>query len=166
MELREKTTHEQDLFITIILKNWLLQVKRGKVLLDGISEDEIMKEVAPGKNRGIYIVGHIIAYHDLMGEILGYGKRKYPQLQPIFIEAADKSGLEMPGYAELKALYEDVHKHIAEQLEVLPTEQWYQRHEAMTDEDFKKDPTRNKLNVLVSRISHLAYHLGQLRLLK
>lgn len=166
MESTKKIIREQDLFIATILKNWHLQVRRGKALLDSITEDEIMKEVAHGKNRGIYIVGHIVAYHDLLGEILGYGKRKYPPLQTIFIETADKSGLEMPSYAEIKVLYEDLHKNIAEQLEDYPIEQWYQKHEAMTDDDFEKDPSRNKLNVLVSCISHLAYHLGQLRLLK
>lgn len=160
------TTQEQDIFITTVLKNWDLQVTRGKALIDSLSEEDIMKEVAPGKNRGIYIVGHLIAYHDLLGEILGYGDRQHPHLQPIFIEAADKSDVILPSYAELKVLYEDVHKRIAEQLNVIPAAQWYQRHEAINDEDFKKEPFRNKLNVLLSRISHLAYHLGQLRLLK
>ena len=35
-----------------------------------------------------------------------------------------------------------------------------------TDEDFAKEPARNKLSVLLNRTNHLAYHLGQLRLLK
>lgn len=102
------TTQEQDIFITTVLKNWDLQVTRGKALIDSLSEEDIMKEVAPGKNRGIYIVGHLIAYHDLLGEILGYGDRQHPHLQPIFIEAADKSDVILPSYAELKVLYEDV----------------------------------------------------------
>ena len=36
----------------------------------------------------------------------------------------DKSILDLPSYAVLKVLYDDVHKHIAEQLKVLPNEQW------------------------------------------
>jgi hypothetical protein len=36
----------------------------------------------------------------------------------------------------------------------------------MTEEDFEKEPGRNKLSVLINRTNHMAYHLGQLVLLK
>ena len=35
-------------------------------------------------------------------------------------------------------------------------EAWFARHESMTDADFEKDPTRNKLAVLVNRTNHLS----------
>jgi hypothetical protein len=31
----------------------------------------------------------------------------------------------------------------------------------MTDEDFKANPLRNRLAVLLNRTNHLSYHLGQ-----
>jgi len=43
--------------------------------------------------------------------------------------------------------------------------QWFERHTAVSEEDFAKEPHRNKLNVLLSRTTHQAYHLGQLILL-
>jgi hypothetical protein len=42
---------------------------------------------------------------------------------------------------------------------------WLDRHTAVSEEDFKKEPQRNKLNVLLSRVSHRASHLGQIALL-
>ncbi len=36
----------------------------------------------------------------------------------------------------------------------------------VSDEDFEKEPHRNKLNIIVTRTSHLSYHTGQLILLK
>jgi hypothetical protein len=36
----------------------------------------------------------------------------------------------------------------------------------ISEQDFAKEPMRNKLNVLINRTNHLAYHYGQLRLIK
>jgi hypothetical protein len=44
----------------------------------------------------------------------------------------------------------------------LTPQDWLQRHMAMSDEDYAKDPTRNRLSVLLSRTNHISYHLGQL----
>jgi len=38
---------------------------------------------------------------------------------------------------------------------------WRQRHTAVSEEDFAKDPSRNRFAVLLSRTNHLSYHLGQ-----
>ena len=46
------------------------------------------------------------------------------------------------------------------------TEQWLERHMSVSPEDFDKEPHRNKLNIIISRTNHIAYHLGQLVLLK
>ena len=37
-----------------------------------------------------------------------------------------------------------------------------QRHRAISEEDCAKDPTRNRLAVLLSRIDHVSYYLGQI----
>jgi hypothetical protein len=38
---------------------------------------------------------------------------------------------------------------------------WVQRHSAVSEEDFAKDPSRNRFAVLLSRTNDLSYHLGQ-----
>ena len=48
----------------------------------------------------------------------------------------------------------------------LSGEGWLERHTAVSAEAFEKEPHRNKLNIIVSRSHHMAYHLGQLALLK
>ena len=45
-----------------------------------------------------------------------------------------------------------------------PTE-WLQRHTSVSEEDFAKDPSRNRFAILQSRTSHLAFHLGQVALM-
>ena len=37
---------------------------------------------------------------------------------------------------------------------------------ATIEEDFIKEPHRNKLNIILTRTTHLSYHTGQLALLK
>ena len=41
----------------------------------------------------------------------------------------------------------------------------FEKHTAVSEEDFSKEPHRNKLNIVISRTSHLQYHTGQLVLL-
>lgn len=40
--------------------------------------------------------------------------------------------------------------------------EWLNRHTSVNEEDFKKEPHRNKLNVMLSRVGHRASHLGQI----
>ena len=50
-------------------------------------------------------------------------------------------------------------------MKALPAAEWFTRHANISEADFPKEPHRNRLNVLLSRTSHLAYHRGQLVLL-
>jgi hypothetical protein len=38
---------------------------------------------------------------------------------------------------------------------------WARRHSSVSEEDFAKDPSRNRFAVLLGRTNHLSYHLGQ-----
>jgi hypothetical protein len=101
-----------------------------------------------------------------MPEILGFGKKAHPELAAIFITAPDKTVDKIPTVSELRAIWPSVHDRLKNEFSNMPVDKWFTRHESMTDADFKKDPARNKLSVLVNRTNHLAYHFGQLRLLK
>jgi len=56
----------------------------------------------------------------------------------------------------------EVNGSLSEKLGRLTPPKWLQRHMAMSDEEYAKDPTRNRLSVLLSRTNHLSYHLGQI----
>jgi hypothetical protein len=45
-----------------------------------------------------------------------------------------------------------------------PTE-WLERHATVSEADFVREPNRNRLAILLSRTSHIAYHIGQLMFL-
>jgi hypothetical protein len=156
----------QQLFVKMALLAWEVQVKRAGNLFDTLTDEQLLQEVAPAGNRGIYLLGHLIAVDDAMLPLLGLGERLHPELDEAFITQPDKSGIKMPAIKDLRPYWAEVHNRLAESFRAQSPEQWFQRHNAMTDEDFQKEPHRNKLSVLLSRTSHIAYHLGQQILIK
>ena len=157
----------QPLFVKMVLLNWDGQLKRAtNLFLNTLSDEQLSKEVAPGRNSGIYLMGHYIAIHDGLFTLFGLGERLHPELDEAFIRNPDHSGKPIPTIDQLKAYWKEVHEALGEKLAGLSEEAWFQRHTAVSEEDFQKEPHRNKLNVLMGRTNHIAYHLGQLVFLK
>ena len=158
--------NQQQLIIKIALDAWNGQVNRADKLFNSLSDEQLQEEVATGRNSGIYLLGHLTAIHDALFPLLGLGQKLYPQLEDIFIKNPDKSGLEKPTTKDLRTYWDKVNKNLSQYLDKFTIDEWLQKHASVTAEDFAKEPHRNKLNVLLSRTNHLAYHLGQLVFLK
>ena len=148
------------------LAAWTTQNNSLNKLLDSLTDEQLAKEIAPGRNSGVYLLGHLIAVSDGMLPILGFGARLFPQLEDIFIKNPDKSGLAKPSMAELKSYLNDVNAKLAKHIQATSDMEWFERHTAVSEEDFAKEPHRNKLNIMINRSNHLAYHVGQMALLK
>ncbi len=148
------------------LDAWNIQIDRTNKLFNSLSDDQLGQEVTPGRNSGIYLLGHLTAVHDALFPLLGLGEKLYPQLDEIFIKHPDKSGLEKPATKQLRDYWNDVNGKLQQHFNNFSIEEWFQRHTAISEADFEKEPHRNRLNVLLNRTSHLANHLGQLIFLK
>lgn len=157
---------QQQIFIQVALHAWNMQVNRAGQFIALLSDEDFLKEIAPGKNRAIYVIGHLVAIHDAMNTILGLGERAHSELDEAFVKNPDKSGFDMQSVSMLKQLWNEVHENLNSRLKQVKPDDWFSRHASMSDEEFIKEPSRNKLSVLLNRTNHLAYHLGQLRLLK
>jgi hypothetical protein len=164
MENITQTTSEA--FTNTVVKAWTIQVNRINDLFAAIPDDDMTNEIAPGKNTGIYLVGHLAAVHDAMLPLLGFGQKLYPQLEEPFIKSADKSGHKFPPVSELKKYWTDVNEVLNRHINQLQPEGWLSRHNSVSEADFAKEPHRNKLSVLISRTTHMSYHQGQLAWLK
>ena len=156
----------QELVIKMALDAWETQIRRAGELIDGFSDEQMLHEIAPGKNRAIYLAGHLVAIHDAMNDILGIGERSHAELDEVFVKNPDKTGIAMPSVSTIRKYWKEVHASLHIALYQITTESWFGRHCAMSDEDFSSNPLRNKLSVLINRTNHAAFHLGQLRLLK
>lgn len=144
------------------LKAWNIQVARTDKFFNGLDDESLLKEIAPGKNRVVYLLGHLIAVNDSMIALFGLGERKYAHFDEAFLKSPDRSGLNIPDVATLRNDWKESNLILTGYFNQLSPEEWMSRHTAMTDEDFEKDPGRNKLSVLLNRTNHVAYHLGQL----
>ncbi|MHB8215603.1 MAG: DinB family protein [Candidatus Sulfotelmatobacter sp.] len=154
----------QKLAVQVAINSWRLALERANKVFSSLTDDGLLKEVAPGKNRLIYLLGHLTAVHDAMLPILGLGERLHPQLDAIFVSSPDKTGAQLPPVDELRRYWDEVNSKLLSQFASLSADEWLQRHYAMSEEDYAKDPTRNRLAVLLSRTNHLSYHLGQMTL--
>ena len=73
-EERNDMTAEQAL-VTAVVNSWKFNIERANKLFSPLSEEQLLKEVAPGKNRLIYLWGHLTAVHDRMLPLLALGPR-------------------------------------------------------------------------------------------
>lgn len=151
--------------INQIIKSWLSNIKQANKILDQISEDDLLKPIAPNKNTGYYLLGHLAAVHDLLLPLLGLGEPSFPEIKSHFIRTPDNTERAFT-IAELKEKWNAANAALEKQFNQLSEDEWMQKHAAISDEDFTKEPHRNRLNVLLSRTNHLSYHIGQLVLLK
>lgn len=139
----------------LVLNAWNGQVARAGKLFHSLSDEQLRAETAPGRNSGVYLLGHLTAVHDALFPLLGLGKKLYPQLEHPFIKSPDKSGLEIPGVTDLRNYWQEVNQGLGQHFDLLTAEEWLQKHTAVSDEDFAREPHRNRLNVLLSRMNHL-----------
>jgi hypothetical protein len=158
-------SNQEILVIKLVLDAWNGQLSRADKFFATHTDVQLLGEIAPDKNSGIYLLGHLTAVHDALFPLFGIGEKLFPELENIFIKNPDKSGIEKPAVVHLRKCWKEVNEKLLQTLNAFSGDEWLQKHTAVSEEDFKKEPHRNKLNVLLSRTNHLSYHLGQLALM-
>jgi hypothetical protein len=159
-------TNEKQLAVKMALDLWNSRVKATDELINSLTDEQLQKEVSAGRNRGIYLLGHLTAVHDAMLPLLGFEKQNHPELNDIFLTKPDKAVAELPSAKDLRAYWKNSNAKLAEHFNKLKTEEWFKKHTSVSAEDFAKEPHRNRLNVVMGRTVHLSSHLGQLVFLK
>ncbi len=157
---------QKQLMVKLVLDAWNVHLARTGKLLEQLTDEQLQNEVAPGRNTGTYLLGHLVAVHDALSPLFGTGTRLCPQLEEPFIKQPDKSELEKPSAKDLRNYWNEVNNKLSGELSKFSADEWLQKHTSVSEEDFAKEPHRNRLNVLISRTNHLAYHFGQLAFLK
>jgi hypothetical protein len=154
------------LFVKMTLTAWHQQNTRLDELLVKLSDEQLLNETAPGRNTGIYLFGHLAAVNDSLFKLLGIGERLHPELDEIFLSSPDNSGKTFPSVDDLKTYWKEINTALTDKFNSMQPEEWFERHTAVTAEDFAKEPHRNRLNVIITRSIHQGYHLGQMNYLK
>jgi hypothetical protein len=153
---------QPEIFIRMVLLNWEMQNERLNSLLDKLTDEQLASATAPGRNTGTYLLGHLVAINDAIMPLLSFDDKLYPELYEAFVNKPDNSGLEFPPVSELKIYWKNITEKLRQHFANMPDEEWFTRHMSVSEEDFAKEPHRNKLNIIINRTNHQSYHMGQL----
>lgn len=152
--------------IELCLLQWDAQNQRIQKIIDTISDENFSKAIVAGGNSPSWILGHLVEADDALFELLGIGQRKFPDLEAIYHHERDSNQSGHLSRAEINMKWKEIQSALDKALQSWSEKEWLSRHTAVSEEDFKKQPHRNRLNVLLSRITHKASHLGQIAMQK
>ena len=150
-----------DSYAVLALRVWKAQIERADKLFGSLSSEDVLREIAPGRNRLLYLWGHLTAIHDAMLPLLRLRDRLHPELDVAFVSNPDKSRAAIPSREQVRQAWKTVNDELWKGFEKLSSSDWLARHAAVSEEDFAKDSSRNRFSILLSRTNHLSYHLGQ-----
>ncbi len=151
----------EQVVIDTAMEMWRLALRRANGMLAALTDEALLAEVAPGRNRAIYILGHLTAVNDGMIPLLRFGPRLYPDLEEPFLIRPDKE-VPLPEVSELRGQWKTVNSTLDRHFADLTPAQWFERHGNITEGDFLANPQRNRLSILLNRTNHISFHLGQL----
>jgi hypothetical protein len=160
LTLDQPMTAEQQL-VDATLRAWKFHIDRVETSFRDLSDEQLEVRVAPGRNRLLYLLGHIAMVHDRMLPLLGIGPRRHTELDAVFIEKADSGEAAPLSGSALKEILVEIDRELWNAFNQWSPSDWLSKHTAVSDEDFAKEPHRNRLSVLLSRTAHLAFHHGQ-----
>jgi hypothetical protein len=152
-------THETN-FTSAAVKAFKQNLDRTTKFFSTLTDEQLKTQITPGKNRLIYLWGHLIAVNDAMFPLLGIGELLHPELEDIYLKSPDGPSATLPA-ADLNLAWKTINEKLLAAFDSFTPSQWLERHNSISEEDFAIDPTRNRFAILLSRTSHIAYHLGQ-----
>lgn len=154
------------IIIKMVLDKWYLAINRANAIFENLTDEEMFKEVAPDRNRGIYLIGHLTTVNDTLLPLFDFGEAMYPELTAIFMAEPDDPSSQPFTAEQLRQYWKSINSELQKHFDNMTLDQWFQRHNSISVEDFAKEPYRNKLDLVLTRTNHLNHHLGQLAFLK
>jgi hypothetical protein len=103
--IKAQQMETNQIMVKMVFDRWNSLIEKMDGILASLSDEQLEKEIAPGRSRGIYLLGHLIAVHDDMIPLLNLGDKLYPELHEIFIKSPDRSTDQIPSAKELRAYW-------------------------------------------------------------
>jgi len=155
-----------ELFMSTVVNSWKQIINRLNERFAPLDGEGLQKQIAPNKNRLFYLLGHLTVVHDRMLPLLGIRERLHPELDEAYLTNPDRAIADPLSASDLKEAWGEVNAEITSAVEGFSIDDWLKKHAAVSDEDFSKDPTRNRLAVFLNRTNHASFHTGQIALAK
>lgn len=154
-----------ELLVKMVVSVWNTNVKRVDDFLEKTADADLQKEVAPGRNKAGWLIGHLAAVNDGLLGVYGSDIKVNPEMTERF-KAGQKPNIHSFSSQEVKDYWKDTAAAVNNLISTYTVDDWFSKHTLVSEEDFQKEPHRNKLNVLMSRAAHISYHAGQLALIR
>lgn len=148
--------------LQICLLQWDTYNRRMLKSLDTLTDEKFNQSIVADGNSPSWIFGHLVDTDDALIELFGIGKRHYPELAEIYHHKGGTNHQHHLTKKELTAQWKEITSTLDRAFKSWSESDWLARHNAVSEEDFKKEPQRNRLNVMLARVSHKASHLGQI----
>lgn len=140
---------------SIIYQAWLLQNRKISDLVRKLNDEDLTKDVAFGRNSGLYLLGHLIASNDLLLPLFDFGEKMYPEYEKIFLCCPDKCAQNFPAVKEVKSHWFALNEHLNLKFASINKKQWI----------IESDKSYHQLKAMLTIVNHQCYHLGQLAFL-
>ena len=151
--------------LDICLLQWNTYNRLMQKSFDGLSDENYFKQIVPNGNSPSWIMGHLVDTDDKLLELFGIRDRMFPELATIYHHERGTNQVNHLSKDELIVKWKSISGELDRAFKSWTEADWHSRHTAVSEEDFKKEPHRNKLNVMLSRVEHKASHLGQVAML-
>lgn len=112
---KENVGKQHEIAVKMVLDAWHSKTTQLDRLLSELSDEQLLQEVAPDRNRGIYLLGHLINVADSAFPLLGYEKQA-PHLWKPFVEMPDKESSDWTNVNDLRAEWVKVKTEIAKKI--------------------------------------------------
>ncbi len=143
------------------IRAWKFNSDRIDKFFGALSPEQLEREIAPGRNRLIYLWGHISALNDGLFPLFGLGARLYPEMEAMFITSPDRAAGSIYSPEQLKAAWTHINEKLVAAFSGWSPVEWLEKHTAVSNDDFLVEPHRNRYTVVLSRNTHMAFHFGQ-----
>jgi uncharacterized damage-inducible protein DinB len=132
--------------------------------LDELSDEELRSDIIPGKNHGVWVLGHLVASDDTLSEYLGYGPQLFPETQ-VYAQGSKLMSVENCKPAStLRDEWKQVCGKNEQVYQLLKDEELDQPH-AIISGNPEDDYFKTKQGVIINWTLHQVHHAGQLALL-
>lgn len=142
------------LFTRIALNTWKATVGRFDDIVAASSDEELEREVTPGKSRLFYLIGHLTALHDRLLPVLGLGDRRHAELDEEFGEERDAHRATALSPRRVRQLWNEVNASLLASMERLTPEEWLEKPAVAVES--------NRLSVLLDWTDHVSLHSTQI----
>lgn len=149
----KKFTHQYEMMVS-----WISDT------INGLSDDDYKLELSPGKNHGVWILGHLIVCDDDFSVYMGKGDLLYPKYSNVFGQGSKLQPVDKyPAVFELRKYWDEVCKKNKSIYIELKDSEFDEPHALVKNPE--TDFFKTKGGVIMAWQLHQMYHAGQLGIL-